>query len=334
MAGCAIGGASERLKQTRLVSKNRSGEDTQLPIFQEDSYNMPQTEFVKERAIPNKVSSIGSPLESIKGNSQGDETSIIALRDAAVRFGNRTIWQHATFSIAPGEFIALLGPNGAGKSTLIQLLLGLIKPSAGSVMVLGQHPHKGNHQIGYVPQRRILDADLPVRGRDMVMLGLDGLRWGFALPGSARKQQHAQVEEALAAVEATTYANRPIGKLSGGEQQRLFLAQALVSKPRLLMLDEPLASLDMRSQMGIVQLVAQLARERGITVLLVTHDINPVLPAVDRIVYMARGQVAIGTAGEIITTEKLSGLYDAPVEVVRDSLGRIFVVGIEEAEGH
>jgi zinc/manganese transport system ATP-binding protein len=322
--------------RTRL-GNNSGEEDKKLPIFQEDSYNMQKTESVQERELPDTTTSEGSAVEAretIEANRQVDATSIIELRDAAVRFGKRTIWQHATFSIAPGEFIAILGPNGAGKSTLIQLLLGLIKPSEGSVRVWGQHPHRGNRQIGFVPQRRLFDADLPVRGRDMVMLGLDGLRWGFALPGHARQQQHALVEETLVAVEATAYADRPIGKLSGGEQQRLYLAQALVSQPRLLLLDEPLASLDMRSQMGIVQLVAQLARERGITVLLVTHDINPVLPFVDRVLYTARGQVAIGTAGEIISTEKLSSLYEAPVEVVRDSQGRLFVVGIDEAEGH
>jgi zinc/manganese transport system ATP-binding protein len=268
------------------------------------------------------------------GIGPGGGTSIIALNDAAVRFGTRTVWQHATFSIAPKEFIAVLGPNGAGKSTLLQIVLGLIRPSAGNVRVLGRIPPQANREIGYVAQRRLLDPDLPLRGRDLVMLGLDGLSWGLPLPGRTRKLQRERVEEMLVAVEATSYADRPVGQLSGGEQQRLFIAQALVGRPRLLLLDEPLASLDLNSQGGIVRLVAQLANERGITVLLVTHDVNPLLPVVDRVLYVARGQVAIGTVGEIITTEKLSSLYGAPVEVVRDSLGRIFVVGLEEAEGH
>jgi zinc/manganese transport system ATP-binding protein len=267
---------------------------------------------------------------------QGREqrADIVAFRDAAVQLGNRTVWRHATFQIAPGEFVAILGPNGAGKSTLLRLLLGLLRPSEGSVSVLGRTPRRGNALIGYVPQRRLIDADLPARGRDLVMLGLNGLQWGFSLPGATHRQQKARVAEALEAVEATAYANRPIGQLSGGEQQRLFLAQALVGQPRLLLLDEPLASLDLRSQLSIAQLVARLAREQGFTVLLVTHDINPVLPVVDRVLYIARGQVAIGTIDEIITTQKLSSLYEAPVEVVRDSLGRIFVVGLEEVEGH
>lgn len=275
---------------------------------------------------PESDTSIG-----LRGETQ---ESIVAFRDTAVRLGTRTIWSNATFRIEPGEFVAILGPNGSGKSTLLNLLLGLLPPSKGSVRVLGRVPQRGNSAIGYVPQRRLLDPDTPVRGRDMVMLGLDGLRWGFALPGKALRKQRALVAEALDAVEATAYADRPIGQLSGGEQQRLFLAQALVGQPRILLLDEPLASLDLRSQIGIAHLVARLARERGITVLLVTHDVNPLLPVIDRVVYVARGQVTIGTVDEVITTEKLSSLYEAPVEVVRDSQGRIFVVGLEEVEGH
>lgn len=285
-----------------------------------------------------------SPIQSVPSNAYPEEENskknddapmnIVAFQDVAVRLGARTIWQQATFSLTEGEFVAILGPNGAGKSTLLRLLLGLLQPSEGSVRVLGRTPQRGSSAIGYVPQRRLLDPDLPVRGRDLVMLGLDGLRWGFALPGAARKQQHARVNEALAAVEATAYADRPIGHLSGGEQQRLFLAQALVGRPRLLLLDEPLASLDLRSQVGIAHLVARIAREWGITVLLVTHDINPVLPVIDRVLYVARGQIAIGKTDEVITTAKLSSLYGASVEVVHDSRGRIFVVGLEEVEEH
>jgi zinc/manganese transport system ATP-binding protein len=274
------------------------------------------------------------PIETSIVAPVKESHSAVTLQDAAVRFGGRTIWRQATFAIASGEFIAIVGPNGAGKSTFLRLLLGFLRPSEGSVRVLGRTPRQGNRQIGYVPQRRTLDSDLPVRGRDLVMLGLDGLRWGFSLPGPARRRQHALVAEAIASVEATTYADRPIGQLSGGELQRLLLAQALVGQPELLFLDEPLASLDLRSQIGIVQLTARLARERGITVLLVTHDINPLLPVVGRVLYIARGQIALGKPDELITTERLSHLYEAPVEVVRDSLGRVFVVGLENAEAH
>lgn len=260
-----------------------------------------------------------------------------ALHQVAVRLGRRTIWQGADVQIAAGEMVAVLGPNGAGKSTLLRLLLGLLAPSAGTVQVLGRAPRRGSPAIGYVPQRRTLDPDLPVRGRDIVMLGLDGLRWGVPLPArfsAARRRRESLVDEAIASVDASAYAERPIGKLSGGEQQRLLLAQALVGKPQLLLLDEPLASLDLRSQVAISALVARLARERHMTVVMVTHDVNPVLPFVDTVAYVARGEVLAGRPQDVITTAQLSRLYDAPVEVVRDSQGRVFVVGLENERTH
>jgi zinc/manganese transport system ATP-binding protein len=258
----------------------------------------------------------------------------VEMENVAVARGGRVVWSGAELTVTPGEFVAVLGPNGAGKSTLLQVLLGLLRPTAGNVTVLGRTPRRGNPAIGYVPQRRTLDPDLPIRGRDLVMLGLDGLRWGFPLPGAQRRHQHALVDSALASVGAGQYADRPIGQLSGGEQQRLLLAQALVGQPRLLLLDEPLASLDLRSQVAIAELIASLARAQRITVIMVTHDVNPVLPVVDRVIYVARGQVLSGRPAEVITTENLSHLYDAPVEVVRDSQGRVFVVGLENEVAH
>ena len=277
----------------------------------------------------------GERAEAVMTPERGaTQTFIVALQEAVVQLGSRTIWSQATLRVTPGEFIAILGPNGAGKSTLLRMLLGLLRPRAGQVQVLGNTPRRGHPAIGYVPQRRTLDPDLPVRGRDLVMLGLDGQRWGFALPGPKRRRQQALVEEALASVEATPYADRPIGQLSGGEQQRLLLAQALVGQPRLLLLDEPLASLDLRNQVAIARLVSRVAREQGITVLLVTHDVNPVLPLVDRVIYVAQGQVVIGPPDQIITTESLTRLYAAPIEVVQDSRGRILVVGLEQEVDH
>ncbi len=277
---------------------------------------------------------IASDVEGAESSAEAATTPVVALRHAAVRLGERTIWRDATLSVEPGEFVAVLGPNGAGKSTLLRLLLGLIRPSEGTVRLFGQTPRRGAADIGYVPQRRTLDPDLPVRGRDLVQLGVDGTRWGFALPGKARRHQEALVEEALAAVEATAYADRPFGEMSGGEQQRLLLAQALVGQPRLLLLDEPLANLDLRNQVAISQLVARVSQSRQITVLLVIHDVNPLLSLVDRVLYVARGQVAIGAPSEIITTERLTQLYQAPVEVVRDRLGRVFVVGLDNETAH
>ena len=256
---------------------------------------------------------------------------IVADRVAAA-YGSRLIWQNASFSVDEGEFVAVLGPNGSGKSTLLRLVLGVLPPATGTLEVLGKRPHRGNAEIAYVPQRRNIDRDLPVRGRDFVHLGIDGNRWGVALGNTADTRR--RVDQAIASVESLPYANRTIGRLSGGEQQRLLLAQALAGKPRMLLLDEPLASLDLRNQIVIAELVAELARANHLTVLLIAHDINPLLPIVDRVLYVAHGGVAIGKPADVITSEQLSRLYDSPVEVLHDSHGHMFVVGLEAESAH
>jgi zinc/manganese transport system ATP-binding protein len=268
--------------------------------------------------------------------SDGEQASdsriaIITAHEVAVRLGNRIIWSDGTFTIGSGEFVTIVGPNGAGKSTLLRLLLGLLFPSEGHIEVFGQAPRCGNSLIGYVPQRRTLDPDLMVRARDFVAMGIDGHKWGIPLPFVSKEHHRILVQEVLDAVGATAYADRAIGRLSGGEQQRLLLAQALLGQPRLLLLDEPLASLDLRNQNAIAQLVAWVAKERNIAVLLVSHDVNPLLPFTERVLYVAQGQIAIGKPDEIITTEHLTQMYDAPVEVMRDSRGRVLVFGLESA---
>jgi zinc/manganese transport system ATP-binding protein len=256
----------------------------------------------------------------------GNVEQAVVLKETAVKLGERNVWNDASLSIAEGEFIGVLGPNGSGKTTLLRVLLGLLPLTSGEAYVLGKPAQRGNRLIGYVPQRRTLDPDMPVRGRDLVTLGVDGLRWGFGLPGASRRQKSI-VDEVLLSVQANAYADRPIGQMSGGEQQRLLLAQALLGKPRLLLLDEPLANLDIRNQEAITQLVARLAEAQNITVLLVTHDINPMLPVMDRVIYIAQGKISIGTSDEIITSETLSSLYGAPVQVIRDDQGRYLCSG-------
>ena len=259
-------------------------------------------------------------------------SSAIVADGLAAAYGDQLIWRNASFTVNTGEFVAVLGPNGSGKSTLLRLLLGLMAPAAGSLQVLGKRPHRGNADVGYVPQRRNIDRDLPVRGRDFVHLGIDGARWGIELGNNPT--YHERVDQAITSVDAEAYADRPIGRLSGGEQQRLLLAQALAGKPQMLLLDEPLASLDLRNQIVIAELVADLARANKLTVLLIAHDINPLLPVVDRVLYVAHGGVAIGKPAEVITTEQLSRLYDAPIEVLHDSHGHMFVVGLEAESAH
>jgi zinc/manganese transport system ATP-binding protein len=264
----------------------------------------------------------------------GEREAAVRLREAGVAYGRRLIWRHADLEVAHGEFVVVLGPNGAGKTTLLRVLLGLHPLTEGDVEVLGGPPRRGRHAVGYVPQRRTLDPDLNVRARDLVALGVDGGRWGIPLPGEAPRRKRALVDEALEAVGATAYADRSVGRLSGGEQQRLLLAHALVTQPRILLLDEPLASLDIRSQGVISTLVASVTRERGITVVLVAHDVNPLVPFVDRVVYVARGSMVSGTTAEVISSETLTELYDYPVEVLRDSRGRIVVVGLDDRDSH
>ena len=250
---------------------------------------------------------------------------IVELEHVRIQFGKRTILEDVNVTINEGELIAILGPNGAGKSTLLKLLLGLIKPSAGIVRVLGRPARRGNSDIGYAPQHRILEADLALRARDVVGFGLDGHRWGTGLPNHKRR---ATIDTILQEVDASAFAEAPVGQLSGGEQQRLLIAQALLSNPRLLLLDEPLANLDIIHEQEIVALVQSICRTRNVAVMLVSHDINPLLPVVDRVLYMAHGQSTIGTTDEVITSTTLSKLYGSSVEVVQ-ALGRLFVVGAE-----
>ncbi len=254
--------------------------------------------------------------------------------DLSAGFDSRPLWSQTSFEIRAGEFVAVLGPNGAGKSTLLRLILGLVPPAGGTIEVLGEPPRRGNPRIGYVPQQRHVDQEGALRGVDLVRLGLDGHRWGVSVPGRRSQLSDAAVAATVEAVGAESFARRRIGELSGGERQRLLLAQALVGQPRLLLLDEPLTALDVRNQASMVQVVSQLARSRTITVLLVAHDVNPLLRSVDRVLYVANGRIAIGTPAEVISTEVLSRLYEAPVEVLTDSRGRVFVAGLEDEIAH
>jgi len=247
------------------------------------------------------------------------------------RYDGRAIWSGASFEIPAGSLTAVLGPNGSGKTTLLRMVLGQLGPTSGSLQVFGHAPRRGDATIGYVPQRSDFDPELSIGGRDFVHLGLDGHRWGIDLFG---KVDHGAIDAALEAVGAGGYAEKSIGRLSGGEQQRLLLAQALVGDPRLLLMDEPLSYLDVRSQGTIVQLISEVARRRNLTVILIAHDVNPLLRHVDNVVYVAAGRVAMGKPEDIITSERLTEIYGAPVEVIRDSRGRVFVVGLEEEIAH
>jgi zinc/manganese transport system ATP-binding protein len=257
----------------------------------------------------------------------------IELDRVTITRGARTVLADVSAAIRPGEFIAVLGPNGAGKTTLLQAILGLLPPAAGEIRIFGAKPRRGDRAAGYLPQQRTAVADLPLRGWDFVASALNGERWG--LPLIARDGRR-EVDQALETVAAQNLARRPLRELSGGELQRLLLAQTLLGKPRLLLLDEPLISLDPHFQQTVVALVRRIQQDRSITVLFTAHDLNPLLGAVDRVLYLGHGRAALGTVDEVITDAVLSRLYQTPIEVLRVN-GRIVVVaghGPVEAEAH
>lgn len=255
---------------------------------------------------------------------------IVSLHDATLRYGERVIFEHLDLDIAPGEFVAVLGPNGSGKTSLLRAILGLAPLHAGRIEIDGKPAARGNRRIGYVPQQRTFDRDLPIRGRDLVALGVDGHRFGAPL--SRRVTRHA-VDTAIAAVGAEDFAHKPIGLLSGGEQQRLRIAHALACDPDVLLCDEPLLSLDLTQQAVVSALIDDRRKRAGTAVVFVTHEINPVADYVDRVLYLVEGRSAIGSPETVLTTPTLRALYDSDVEVLNVH-GRIIVVGAGEHAHH
>jgi zinc/manganese transport system ATP-binding protein len=257
----------------------------------------------------------------------------------SVRLGGREVLHDVRFSIKPGEFVGLIGSNGAGKTTLLRVILGLLPATAGKITVNGRQrgergarkdsqqrgergAGKGAAGVGYVPQKIQLDPDMPLRARDLVGLGLDGQRLGIPFPSRARRKL---VDEMLRAVDAEHIGNARVGNLSGGEQQRILIAHALISRPGLLLLDEPLANLDIASEQEVVALLGRIAKEQRIAVLISAHEMNPLLPVMDRIVYMANGRAASGPTDEVVTGEVLSELYGHHVDVIHVH-GRVLVM--------
>jgi zinc/manganese transport system ATP-binding protein len=254
------------------------------------------------------------------------EAPAVELMDARLAFGARVLWDELDVSVRSGEFIAVLGPNGSGKSSLLRVLLGLQRLSGGSARVCGRPVRAGNREVGYIPQQKSFDRGMTLRGRDLVGFGIDGHRWGVGAFGSGARKRAAIIDQALDAVDARRFADAPLGRLSGGEQQRLRIAQALVSDPKLLLCDEPLLSLDPASQIRTAQLIDARRRTAGTAVVFVTHEINPILPIVDRVLYLVDGRFRIGAPREVMTSESLSELYRTQVDVF-EVRGRLVVAG-------
>jgi zinc/manganese transport system ATP-binding protein len=248
--------------------------------------------------------------------------NVIEFDHATLAIGDRRILVDNSFAIKSGEFIGVLGPNGVGKTTLMRAILGLLPPSTGELRVFGRAPQRGNPAIGYLPQVRTVLPGLRVRGFDFVASSVRGERWGVP---SLRRADHKMINDTLAAVGARELAERPLSAMSGGERQRLMLAQALLGEPRLLLLDEPLISLDYRYQEAVIELVRRLARDHNITVLFSAHELNQLIGALDRVLYLGNGHAALGTVAEVVTAPVLSRLYGADIDIVRAD-GHIFVL--------
>ncbi|HET9692429.1 MAG TPA: metal ABC transporter ATP-binding protein [Acidimicrobiales bacterium] len=244
----------------------------------------------------------------------------LTVEGVSVTLGGRQVLDGVTFTVAEGGFCGLIGSNGAGKTTLLRAALGLVTPDRGRITVAAGADDAP--AVGYVPQKISLEPDVPLRARDLVGLGLDGHRFGFGRRSAADRQA---VDDMLDAVGATSFADARVGTLSGGEQQRVMIAHALVGRPRLLLADEPLANLDLRASGEVVELLARVGADQGVAVLLSAHDMNPLLGVVDQVVYLADGRAVSGRPEEVVTTETLSALYRHPVEVIH-AQGRVLVV--------
>lgn len=255
---------------------------------------------------------------------------VLSLRDAELGFGDRTLWSGLSLDVCEGEFLAVLGPNGSGKSSLLKTILGQQSLDHGSMSFDGHPVHRGDRRIGYIPQQKMIPAGTPMRARDLVSLGVNGHRFGLPI---TRRAERERVDELLKAVGATEFADAPVGTLSGGEQQRLRVGQALAGDPHLLLCDEPLLSLDLNHQREVSELINGRRLSHGTPVVFVTHDVNPVLGMVDRILYLAGGRFREGTPDEVLRTDVLSELYGTPVEVFR-SRGRVVVMGIPDSHEH
>lgn len=256
--------------------------------------------------------------------------SLLQLQNASLSFDKKVIWQNLSFTVEPGEFVAVIGANGSGKSMLLKSILGQQQLSSGTIKFDAGANSRGNTQIGYIPQHRAIDSGLPLRVIDAVRFGLDGHQFGIPLP-SKKKRQLAL--EALAQVDAAELAQSPVGSLSGGEMQRVRVAQAVISHPALVLADEPLSALDLHHQQVVSELVHQQCERYNAAVLFVTHDVNPIIDYVDRVLYLAQGRYSIGTPDEVLQSDVLSDLYGTEIDVVRNQ-GRVVVLGAHDHDHH
>jgi zinc/manganese transport system ATP-binding protein len=279
-------------------------------------------------SVPVVIDPSSPGADAIPRDREGEE--VLSVSGVDVRMGAREVLRDVSFAIDAGEFTGLIGSNGAGKTTLFRVILGLHRAQHGRVLIAGEPRSRRNPLIGYVPQKFLLDPDMPLRARDLVGLGLNAHRFGPARPSRSSRDL---VEQMLGAVDALEFADSRVGRLSGGEQQRVLIAHALVSSPRLLLMDEPLANLDLRSAQEVVALLSRISREQNLAVLISAHEMNPLLPVMDRIVYLAHGRAVAGTAAEVVRQDVLSALYGYHVDVLHVHGRTLVVAGASGTDG-
>jgi zinc/manganese transport system ATP-binding protein len=275
----------------------------------------------------------GTKHRSDRGRSQVITSSnqpVLKVNKASLGFAAKNVWSNLNLTVKPGEFIAIIGANASGKTVLLKAILGQLALSSGSIELFGEPVRHGSRQVGYIPQHRQADSGLPLRARDLLRMGLDGHRFGLPLTSAKANERIAEV---LEMVGASDIANTPIGQLSGGQLQRIRVAQAVIDKPKLILADEPLSALDLKQQSVVAELIKNQRQLSGAAVLFVTHDVNPVLDYIDRVLYLANGKFRIGTPDEVLRSDVLSKLYGRDVDVVRNQ-GRIAVLGSSNHDHH
>jgi zinc transport system ATP-binding protein len=238
-----------------------------------------------------------------------DELEIVRLEDVSVKYGEVKALEDVNLSIVQHDFLGIIGPNGGGKSTLLKVILGLVKPISGSVSIFGKPPEQARSQIGYVSQHPAFDRDFPASVWDVVMMGR------YSNAGLFRRysnEDRAAAEKALTQVDMLGYRENQIGRLSGGQQQRIFVARALVAAPKLLLLDEPTASIDTTMQTEFYELLEEL--KKSLTIVMVSHDIGAVSIYVDKIACL-NGHLYYHGSKEI-TPEILEATYKCPVQLI------------------
>jgi zinc/manganese transport system ATP-binding protein len=255
---------------------------------------------------------------------------VLSIKNASLSFGDRQLWSNLNLDVQPHEFIAIIGANGSGKTTLLKAILGQVDLAAGSIEIEGEPVGRGSREIGYIPQHRNAETVAPMRAIDLLRMGLDGHRFGlpFATRASKRRVSHI-----LDCIDGHELAYKKVSDLSGGELQRLRVGQAVIGEPSLILADEPLSALDMAQQKTIADLLDQERRDHNAAVLFVTHDVNPILSMVDRVLYLGNSKFRIGTPDEVLRSEVLSELYETPIDVLRNQ-GRIVVVGTQDHQHH